>query len=147
MDNPSQYKVLDLEHLQPRKEKHRATSLAYYRSHKEVCHARSKSWREENPERQMWLQAKHHALKLGVPFSIDVADITIPKMCPILNIPLVQFGDRDKAPSLDRIIGEFGYVVGNIQVISGSANRIKSDATLEELTKITEHLKCLKSRR
>ena len=42
----------------------------------------------------------------------------------------------DDSPSLDRIVSSLGYVKGNIRVISYKANRVKSNATLEELRKV-----------
>ena len=44
----------------------------------------------------------------------------------------------DDSPSLDRIVSSLGYVKGNIRVISYKANRVKSNATLEELRKVYE---------
>ena len=40
------------------------------------------------------------------------------------------------APSLDKIIPSKGYTKGNIVVISDIVNRLKSDASLEDLKKI-----------
>lgn len=99
-------------------------------------------WILDNPEKYMCLQAKHHAKKLGVPFSISAADIHIPKTCPVLGIPLERYKNRDNSPSLDRVICSLGYTPENIRVISGRANRLKSDASLEELRKIMEYIEC-----
>jgi hypothetical protein len=67
-------------------------------------------------------------------------DISIPDHCPILGIPLFprrgKQGGSDNSPSLDRIEGKFGYVKGNVIVISNRANRLKSDATIKELRDI-----------
>jgi len=40
------------------------------------------------------------------------------------------------APSLDKIIPNKGYIRGNIVVISDIVNRLKSDASIEDLKKI-----------
>lgn len=40
---------------------------------------------------------------------------------------------NDNSPSLDAILPELGHMRGNVQVISHLANRMKSDANLEEL--------------
>lgn len=64
----------------------------------------------------------------------------IPSHCPILGIPVYQMtgngGGGDHSPSLDRIRGDLGYVPGNVIVISNRANRLKSDASIEELRSI-----------
>lgn len=45
-------------------------------------------------------------------------------------------GGKNNSPSLDRIRNELGYVRGNVIVISNRANRLKSDASIEELRDI-----------
>lgn len=67
-------------------------------------------------------------------------DFTIPEHCPVLGIKL-EYGTGtggfiDASPTLDRIRPELGYVLGNIEVVSWRANRIKCDGTLEEILKI-----------
>lgn len=49
-------------------------------------------------------------------------------------------GSRESRPSLDRFIPANGYVIGNIRVISFRANRIKSDATLEEMRRVLSYM-------
>lgn len=68
----------------------------------------------------------------GYEVNITYEDIRIPLVCPILDIELVQ-GGGDNAPTLDRINNNKGYLKDNIQVISYRANRLKSDASPEEL--------------
>ena len=83
--------------------------------------------------------AKRRAARQGVPFDLRLEDIVIPERCPILDIPLSiipNMKDRNFAPSIDRIRPELGYVKGNIAIISFRANRLKNDATLEEVTKL-----------
>jgi hypothetical protein len=43
---------------------------------------------------------------------------------------------KSMAPSLDKIIPSKAYTKGNIVVISDIVNRLKSDASLEDLKKI-----------
>ena len=43
---------------------------------------------------------------------------------------------KNFSPSLDRIITKKGYVYGNLVIISDIVNRLKSDATLEDMEKI-----------
>jgi hypothetical protein len=69
-------------------------------------------------------------------------DIAIPDHCPILGMKLERGldGGLDNSPSLDRIIPALGYVPGNVRVISNRANRIKSDSTPEELSRILTYV-------
>jgi hypothetical protein len=73
-----------------------------------------------------------------VPFDLTIDDIVIPEFCPCLGMRLVR-GKRahgPASPTLDRKRPELGYTRDNIWVISYRANRIKNDATPEELTRI-----------
>lgn len=80
--------------------------------------------------------AKTRAKRDGLPFDLTIDDVVIPERCPILDIPLVRGGDQDDSPSIDKIVPALGYVRGNIAVISNRANRIKNNATPQELAKI-----------
>lgn len=88
----------------------------------------------------MWEQAKRRAKRDGLPFSLALDDVPeVPVSCPVLGIPLVpnkKAGPIDTSPSLDRICPSLGYVAGNVRVISFRANRLRSDATAEELRAI-----------
>ena len=74
-------------------------------------------------------------------FNIELEDLEIPTHCPILGLELT-FGKgikvRETSATLDRIDSSKGYVKGNVQIISYRANRIKNDATLDELIKLGE---------
>ena len=43
---------------------------------------------------------------------------------------------KNFSPSLDRIIPKKGYVYVNLVIVSDIVNRLKSDATLEDMEKI-----------
>jgi len=45
---------------------------------------------------------------------------------------------HDASPTLDRLNNAWGYVPGNIAVISYRANKLKGDATADELRRIAE---------
>ena len=51
-----------------------------------------------------------------------------------------QLGSKnnDLTPSIDRINPKKGYVKENIIVVSMKANRIKTDATVEEIRKVAD---------
>lgn len=117
---------------------------------------KNKEWREkkrsEDRFRFVWYAAKRRAKTNDTPFTISKQDIIdifpVDGKCPMLGIEL-QFNNKkseDNSPSLDRIIPEKGYVPGNILLISYRANRIKNDATVEELESIVSFLKGMEPR-
>jgi len=83
---------------------------------------------------------RYNAKRKGVPFNLTLDDIKIPEFCPILGIPLARStgAPTDSSPSLDRINPSLGYVRSNVIVISYRANRIKNNATISELQKISD---------
>jgi hypothetical protein len=85
---------------------------------------------------------RHAARQRGVEFSLTVSDIyPLPERCPVLDIPLNYDntnGPADNALSIDRIDPNRGYVSGNVVLVSQRVNRIKNDATVDELRKIAE---------
>jgi hypothetical protein len=91
--------------------------------------------------------AAHRAKTKGLEFSLELQDIVIPELCPVLGLPLFRGngsgGMCQNSPTLDRINPALGYVKSNVEVVSWRANRIKSDATLEELESIVRHLRGL----
>lgn len=93
--------------------------------------------RKSNPEKALWSQAKSRARSSGLPFDIEIEDIVIPDKCPALGIEW-RSGGNDTVPSLDKIAPEKGYVKGNIVVVSMKANRLKNDATPEELRRLAD---------
>jgi hypothetical protein len=84
--------------------------------------------------------AKTRAANAKVPFSITADDIFIPQLCPVLGTPLLvgQAVASDASPSLDRVLPMLGYVPGNVLVISNRANRIKNNATIQELRQVAD---------
>jgi hypothetical protein len=91
----------------------------------------------------MWVNAKTRAKTKNLPFNLTVDDVNIPPICPVLGIPLIRSkrGFAANSPSLDRIKPDKGYVKGNVQVISFKANRIKNDATIEEMEKVLAYMR------
>jgi hypothetical protein len=88
---------------------------------------------------KMWISAKDRAKRDDVPFTILEDDIVIPEYCPIFkNLKLCPSGNYSgvaelNSPSLDRIVPDLGYVLGNIWVISNKANTMKNGASKGDL--------------
>ncbi len=98
--------------------------------------------RDKNPERSLLRIARYRAKRLGKSFSITLKDIIIPKVCPILGIPLKRERNTPKisTPSLDCVIPNLGYIPGNVRVISYRANQIKNDGSAEEHMAIVKYI-------
>jgi len=95
-------------------------------------------WTPDRVARKMLSAAKIRARLSGVDFGLTLDDVpAIPKSCPILGMELIikpSHSNREHAPSLDRLDPN----QGNVQIISYRANRIKNDATIEELILLGE---------
>lgn len=124
----------------------------------------TRTWQRKNPEKvlarkQEWMkkpenrikhtlsQAKRRALKDGRDFDITIEDLLpLPEVCPVLGIQINYSGTQskgfvDNSPSIDRIDSSKGYIKGNVQIISWRANRVKSDASVEELEAVIKYMK------
>ena len=101
--------------------------------------------RDNDKRYNIWCNVKKRCKKSGMQFTLKHTDIPeIPEVCPVLGIKIKAntiSAPLDSSPSLDRIDTTRGYVIGNIRIISNRANRIKSDATLEELILILKDAK------
>lgn len=116
----------------------------HYEKYKDQIKKNAKAWLHKNQEVRMYNTAKQRAEKHDIPFSIEVSDIVIPKYCPFLGLELTNIFGSGRVytnASLDRIDSTLGYIKGNIQVISDLANRMKQDATPEQLLKFSEGIK------
>ncbi len=97
--------------------------------------------------------ARARAGSEGREFSITIEDLLpLPFHCSILGIELLysfagKKGPRAASPSIDRIDNALGYVKGNVRVISFRANRIRNDASLDELRAITRDAEILMARK
>ena len=93
-------------------------------------------------EKVLFNNAKMRAKAAGIEFSIQLADIVVPKFCPALGIELKVATEhaKDNSPSLDRIDCAKGYVPGNVAVISHKANTIKSNAGLSEIKLVLAYM-------
>ncbi|HLG28094.1 MAG TPA: hypothetical protein VI423_09945 [Paenisporosarcina sp.] len=92
---------------------------------------------------RMWQGAKRRAIKLNLPFNLEISDIDLPEKCPILGVDLKKGIGKlhSNSPTLDRVVPEIGYVKGNVKVISHRANMLKSNATLDVILKLADYIK------
>lgn len=89
----------------------------------------------------LWNQLKNSAKSRNIPFDLsptDIDEIGIPITCPVLGIPLKFNRNKvqDDSLSFDRIDSSKGYSKDNIIIVSYKVNRLKSNASLEEMNKI-----------
>lgn len=124
----------------------RTVRKEYYSANREKIKVSKRASYLKKAELYVWKTIKKRAEKSGIPFNIEVSDVVAPEFCPVLGIRLQRLPGlemRDEAPSVDRLIPELGYVKGNVIVISFRANRIKNDATIEELQKVANFYETL----
>ncbi len=130
---------LDPEYRDRRNRLQRARRLLQNAEKREQRLAKQAEYKAHQRERTLFLSARKRAQKLGIEFSIELADIEIPKFCPILGIEILFRGgmdNRDTSASIDRFDPAAGYTKDNTWVISYRANRIKNDSTPDEMLKI-----------
>jgi hypothetical protein len=109
---------------------------------KESREIRERTW-EFDSKKIMLNNSKSRAKRSNMEFDIDVNDINIPNVCPVLGIPLYRCKKENwnNSPSIDRIDNTKGYIKGNVIVVSRRANVLKKDATIDELQKIASFYK------
>lgn len=130
------------------KDKARQRSKERYKKEKEAkgelvrgC-ARQGLSQSQTPWYRLWAGAKSRATKGNYPFSIsqeDVKELVFDlEYCPALGIKINWQASKleDNSPTLDKIVPELGYVKNNIAVISNKANKIKTNASINEIGKV-----------
>jgi hypothetical protein len=100
-----------------------------------------------NVEKRIHSRVKSRAKGSGIQFDLDVSDIVVPEVCPVLGMAIVSTnkgsGYHTNSPSVDRIDPTKGYTKGNVRIISARANLLKSDATAHELRLVLQDLERL----
>jgi len=112
------------------------------------------------PFKKWFMNKKHNAKRIGIEFTIEPEDIPgvkirrfksrnghwtweatqYPKVCPVLGMELDwgMNGCNNNSPSLDRN-PNFGYVKGKVEMMSHLANKMKNNATPEQLKQFSEY--------
>lgn len=131
-------------YIELNKEKIKEQNIRYKEKSREKDKLRERNRRKFNRESIILASAKTRAKKFNLEFSITINDIQIPLFCPVLGIELNLNNTKirlDTSPSLDRIDNSKGYTKENIRIISWRANKLKNNASLEELEKIIKYMK------
>ena len=106
-------------------------------------------WRARNPRENLIMLARARAKRGGFPCTVVVDDIIWPTHCPVFGLELdyntTPTGGRNRCPranfaTLDRRDPTLGYIPGNTFVLSYQANRLKQDATAEQLQAILRYM-------
>jgi hypothetical protein len=132
-------------YYQENKEKINEHSKEYYQENKEKINEQTKQYRLENKEKWMCNTSKVRAKQKNLPFNLSTEYLKEiwpeDNKCPALGITMRKgdFCVTDHSPTLDRIIPKLGYIKGNVQVVSALANRIMSDATVNQVMAVAKH--------
>lgn len=92
----------------------------------------------------LYNRLKSSAKRRGIVFDLTLTDLnnlTFPITCPVLGIPLTfnRSSASDNSYSIDRIDSSKGYTIDNIVVISLRANKLKNNASKDELKSISDY--------
>lgn len=100
-----------------------------------------KKYLQKNPKQRLLNSCRSNAKTQEIEFSISKEDLIIPEKCPYLDIPFdweLGTGNKNNSPSVDRIDSNKGYISGNVEVVSNLANRMKNNATKEQLIQFSK---------
>ena len=117
-----------------------AARRARYLRNPEVDQADARARLLKDPRVRMAAAARKRDRIKGLQSDIRANDITIPKACPVLGIPLAAGVGKSGpgSPSVDHIDPTRGAVWGNWRVISNRANLLKKDHTAQTLAEYIE---------
>lgn len=138
----SKCKPCDKVYQEKRRVKQPSKRLEYNRKHQ------AKRKQDFNYRLQCLINASKQRAKLKNiehTLTLDELKTIYPKdnKCPVFGTEL-KFGDsgfRDNSPSIDKIDPKGGYTLDNVQVISWRANRLKVDASINELEMLIAFMK------
>ena len=96
--------------------------------------------------KKKFLGKKSNAKRNGIDFTVKYEELEFPEICPILGIKLDYYNNvlSDNSPSFDRLDPDVGYTKENTIIISFRANKIKQDATPEEIRAVYVFLRNLR---
>jgi hypothetical protein len=114
----------------------------YYLNNREKVNAKNRRNRQANPLnarryslayrqkfvwRRMLADAKNRAVTIGVPFDLDAHKEELkrrvePMICEMTGVPLACGKRSWNTASLDRIVPELGYTIGNVRIVCWAMN-------------------------
>ena len=103
---------------------------------------RQREWSKRTIHSRLLSRAKDRSKRLGLDCDLELSDIIIPEICPLLEIPFKYGSQKDKwhTYSIDRIDNTKGYIKGNIQIITYLANTMKSSASKKQLITFAKNI-------
>ena len=131
------------------REQKNLTSSIWRAANPEKVAATYRRWEEKKGPLGLLLhRARRGADRRGLEFSITAVDLLpLPSHCPVFGLELDYVGGAGRDPraadkraraSVDRKDSRYGYVPGNVLVVSWRANTLKSDATPTELRQLAD---------
>ena len=125
------------------RERDRRRRANFTEAQREKSRQQSRRYKATHPLRILLSDAKRRAKRVGVEFDLLESDfdLPLPTRCPILGIPLTYGGNgtsrqSDSSATIDEIDNDRGYLKGNVLICSWKANRMKSDASADELLRL-----------
>lgn len=108
----------------------------HYEKYKESIKKAAKEYLIRNQNVRLYHTCKRNALTKDLEFNLSIEDIVLPTICPYMGVELTNIIGSGRVwtnASVDRIDSSKGYIKGNIQIICDLANRMKQNATPEQL--------------
>lgn len=99
-------------------------------------YVRIRKYMASHQELRLLHVSKQRAKANDIEHTLVVEDIVIPERCPYLDIPITNVYGAGRVfsnASIDRMDAKKGYTKDNIQILSDLANRMKQNATPEQL--------------
>lgn len=128
-------------------ESSRAKERAQYYKNRDKEIAAKKRYRknlkEANYFKHFIMNKKKSMMRADITWDLDERYLRelFTGVCPVFGCAIHAGGAKDDCKAeLDRLIPSKGYVRGNVRWISSRANRLKSDASIDELKKILKYM-------